>query len=448
MANLNDLLLEAVRNRKSKSEFNYGILTADRYVKTLQECVGNEACYKFACKGNVSFDDAMKKASKTLTYNNPDMVLEDIYDKAKQLQDKDGIGLELPKSTLMVFRHTLTTSRKDRDGDIIRTEGVTVDPNMLLLWQHVHTLPIGKMLGVAEHTKDSLSLISAIVDINELSHDAAVMIENKMGRFSHGFSADEFEKMEGEEDNPFGGFDITKASIMEESLVSIPANTDAEIEDVLLSLVEGGKLTSALMKGVGTFIREKRPATSSIKYKQKLGEFEETIETSNAADFEKIYKETRPDENEPRSGSDETKGIGTESTDDTSKETNGNKETKNVPKTEEVKSLLGFTSSDRGHAHPVFLDDHGDGETAVVDGHSHQVEEFAVGSEGDHIHTISQGSLIFSGYEGIEAKDAMAIFIQKSTSDERKKMSDILKALEDSAKQSVRTEEYKALVGS
>ncbi len=373
------------------------------------------------------------------------MVLEEKISVGSTIKDKDNNTLDIPKNTLMIFRHVLTTSNKDRDGDILRTDGATVDPSMLLLWQHVHTLPIGKMLGIAEHTKDKLSLFSAIVDINELSHDAAVMVENKMGRFSHGFSADEFEKLEGEEDNLFGGFDIKKFSIREESLVSIPANADAETEEIILSMVEGGKLTSSVMKEVGTSIRERRPVSSSVKYKKVIGDSEETIETANAADFKTVFGEIT-NEDKPRSGSSETETSGKRHSSNTSKETNGDKETKTISENKEVKSLLGFTSSDRGHRHPVFLDDNGDGETAVVDGHSHQIHEFEVGSEGDHIHTLSRGTLIFSDFDGIDAKQSMVIFLTKSTQEERQKMVDTIEAIKSIEKQSARTEEFKVLI--
>lgn len=274
----NEKLLAAIKARTNpQTPFGRGILTADRYVKTIRECVGVDACYRYAAKSNVSFQDVMDKAAKTLVYSNDDMEVEnkvaDIgngfpFNKACQgaitywtNKQVDGEEIEVPKNTLMMFRHILTTPRKDRDGDILRTEGATVDPKMPLLWQHVHTLPIGKMIAIAEHTNQKLSLISVIVDMNELSHDAAVMIDSGMGRFSHGFRALEFDELkedEGEVTSP-GGFDIKKFEIMEASLVSVPSNTDAETEEVLLGLGEGGKLTSPLMKEVCKGIRERRP---------------------------------------------------------------------------------------------------------------------------------------------------------------------------------------------
>lgn len=266
--NPHEQLLQAIAARQQKSAtFNTGILTADRYVRTVLECVGSDACYKFAATRVASFEDVLRKSAKTLTYNAPDEDLLDLYgkpdewkgDKLFTYKDKDGDELELPKNTLMVFKHTLTTPRKDRDGDVMRTQGAKPDPKMLLLWQHVHTLPIGKMLQVIEHNSKKLAMVSVIVDMNDLCHDAAVMIDNKMGRFSHGFRALEFEEIkEG------GGFDVKLFEIMEESLVSVPSNVDAEVEEIILSLTEGGKLTSPMMKEVGKSVRIRRDKRVSV----------------------------------------------------------------------------------------------------------------------------------------------------------------------------------------
>lgn len=266
MIDTHDQLVKEIRARQQKqTSFNYGISTADAYVRTIYECVGSDLCYRYAAKGNTSFEDVMRKAAKTLTYSNPDMLVEE---KATDIYAEGGLpdGIELPKNTLMVFRHVLTTPRKDRDGDILRTQGAEVDPKMLLLWQHVHTLPIGKYLGTHSQNSKKLVVYSAIVDMNDLAHDSAVMIENDMGRFSHGFRAIAFDNLKEEgsgRTSGKGGFDVKQFEVMEESLVSVPSNADAEVEDVIMSLVESKKLTSPLMKGVGRQIREKSMAKST-----------------------------------------------------------------------------------------------------------------------------------------------------------------------------------------
>jgi hypothetical protein len=273
---VNEELLKAIRDRsEKKTEFNYGILTADRFVKSVLECVGSDICYRYAATKANSFDDILKKATKQLVYSNADMVLEDVYGTNFKRVDKDGDELELPKNTLMVFRHVLTTDRKDRDGDIMRTNGAIVDPKMLLLWQHIPTLPIGKHLGIAEHTDKLLSTYTAIIDMNELCHDAAVMVDNKMARFSHGFRALQFSKLKAEEKemevlDDLYGFDVSKYEILEKSMVSIPSNIDAEVEEVMMSLVSGGKLTSHIMKSYGDQIKEHRPKRVPVSLDLKV----------------------------------------------------------------------------------------------------------------------------------------------------------------------------------
>ncbi len=321
--NANDSLLQAVRTRNQKeAAFHYGILTADRYVHTLKEVAGLPACYRWAPKGTTSFHDVMMKAAQTLVYSHPDMIIgEKRRDQYSELSGK----VELPKNTLMVFKHVLTTSKKDRDGDILRTEGMTVDPKMLLLWQHVHTMPIGKMLKEVEHNTKRLSLISCIIDINEICHDAAVMVDNDMGRFSHGFTAFEFDKVKGPDGDEVGGFDVKRGEIMEESLVSVPANTDAETQEVLLSLIEGGKLTSPIMKDVGRGLRDMRAIRVPVKLDLKVSVNGQEVQSENESGNGKAAGTS--DKGQP--GTSE-KADGTD---------DGNKETKAASDTE-VKALI------------------------------------------------------------------------------------------------------------
>lgn len=278
-----DQLLKAIRARKQKaSPFAYGILTADRYVKTLEDYIGPDACNRMASKGRHSYHDLLHKAARTLVYSNEDMTFDAVAGNG------DMKGIETPKNVLMTFRHVLTSSRKDRDGDTLHADGAECDPKMLLLWQHVHTMPIGKMLKVLDQNPNRLQVVSCIVDMNELCHDAAVMVDNGMGRFSHGFRALEFTESKAGKEGRETGFDVTKFEIMEESLVSVPANVDAQTEEVLLSLVEGGKLTSPLMKRVGLGIREHRNVQVPgvrIKYRERLGDYSKELVCNSLSDL-------------------------------------------------------------------------------------------------------------------------------------------------------------------
>jgi len=260
-------LLQDVRFRQKDNPFGYGIQTADRFTKNIEDCCGSKMCYRFGSTRSDSWTDVMRKAAKTLTYHNQEMIREDALDLSASLKTfKSALGseIELPKNTLLVFKHVITTPTKDRDGDILRTEGAKPDPNMCGLFNHAHTLPIGKHLAVAEHTARKLSSISAIVDVNDLAHDSVVMIENKMGRFSHGFRAIDFVKNKQESGGKAAvGFDIKSFEIMEWSLVTVPSNVDAQTEEILLDLVSKGQLKSPIVKTMGRKIKEKRPAFSA-----------------------------------------------------------------------------------------------------------------------------------------------------------------------------------------
>jgi hypothetical protein len=282
-----DQLLRSIQQRSQKqTEFAYGILTADKYVATLGEYVGPEGCRRITGNSRTGFHDLLRKASNTLVYSNPEMLMEQITGDKRMAGFK--LKMELPKNTLMSFRHVLTSSMEDRDGDTLHSDGATIDPKMLLLWQHVHTQPIGKYLVTIDQSTKRLVVESCIVDVNKLCHDAAVMVDNDMGRFSHGFRALEFTETKARDPGRQHGFDVTKFEIMEESLVSVPANIDARTEEVILSLVEGHKLTSPLMKCVGRGIRDRRNVSVpgiSIKYRETKGDETKELECHSLSDL-------------------------------------------------------------------------------------------------------------------------------------------------------------------
>ena len=189
-----DQLLKAVRERKGRGQkFGHGIWPADRYVQTLAECVGVGICQTyFGGLKAQAFSQTIKEAAEKLTFAGEQLVLDEKLATGER-EMKSILGdMDLPAHSMLAFTHTLTTPREDRDGDILETSGAEVDSKMPLLWQHIHTLPIGKMLKVVEKTAERLRLASVLLDINELTSDAAKLIEAKALRFSHGFRALDF----------------------------------------------------------------------------------------------------------------------------------------------------------------------------------------------------------------------------------------------------------------
>jgi len=493
---MNEELLKAIKSRLEKrSAFNYGILTADRYVKTVQECVGLPMCYRYASKGNTSFDDVMQKAAKTLVYSNEDMIVDQIgYSKSVEgskrtaLVDTKDVDIEPPRNTLMMFRNVLTTPRIDRDGDILRTEGAEIDKSMPLLWQHIPTLPIGKLVQVHEHTPERLSVVSAIIDINPLAHDAAVMVDSGMGRFSHGFRAIEYEPLEAGDDDDKTivlGFDVKRFEIMEESLVSIPSNIDAQEEEILLAMVEGGKLTSPVMKEYGRTIRTRMPSTVSF--------------TGTIDDFDKIFKgstTTNLDAQNANTTTDKSKqgkdGKGCSCTSEKEDDKSDTKDTKtNDAKEQEVKRPAILTGSWEWSEKALrqkataFLAAHGHdlshrfvwlagtfSDRAVICSESFEFDApdeflyFEASWEMDEgmpawmgipqevtIETtveIRERSPIFDQKNPpeVDVEKAMAICLASTSKEQRSRMKDALLVFEEVDRQSKRTEELRALLSA
>lgn len=286
-------LVKAVREREPNSSHGYGITTADHYVKSMAEAVGLDMAYRVAANRRTSFDDVLQKAARTLVYANRQMVLEKATSNASEFKGMiKGApeGIEVPKNALIVFRHKLSTSAEDRDEDIVHPEGMKLDPKMLLLWQHIHTMPLGPYMYTVSQDDKSVRVVSAIVDMNATTHDAAVMVDNKMARFSHGFKATEFAKRVNQKGEETGGFEIFGSEVMEESLVSVPSNVGADTEDVLIGLVDKQKLTSPMMKEWAKSLKEKQPTKSpgiSIQYREQLGDYARELSCGSFADLQK-----------------------------------------------------------------------------------------------------------------------------------------------------------------
>ncbi len=134
---------------------------------------------------------------------------------------------ELPPHTIALFPAVITSTRQDRDGDILETEGAELDPKAPLLYQHMPFENIGRLLKQGERTSKRLTGEFSLCG-TPLGEDCAMLAEHGALRISHGFTADEFEPLD-EQEYEIPGFRVLKFQILEVSLVSIPSNPDAEI---------------------------------------------------------------------------------------------------------------------------------------------------------------------------------------------------------------------------
>ena len=242
MSKLNEAqkrLLAEVKKRQaahfSFSEFGKGLSTGGQYVKGWTELL---AGMKSSYLEGIDISEAVKRADNMFTWcdgvqpDQQEKAGDDFYDSGASLAKfKLPNEVQVPKNSLMVFRNVITTNDEDRDGDVLHTAGAKIDEPMPLLWQHMSSLPIGKMLTVDRHNEKMLRVFSVLLDMNDLTEDTAKLIEAGVLRISHGFIPLKFKERESESKNvPWSGFDITEFEVMEESTVSVPSNRSAVID--------------------------------------------------------------------------------------------------------------------------------------------------------------------------------------------------------------------------
>ena len=278
-----DELLKLLKERKSGG----AIQTADAYLKTLAPCAAGEACattfFEFGTLDQ--WKTALKESESKLVYRNLDCIVESglVADR----EDESGVsrfggskgwnGKTLSEKSIMDFECVITSTRKDRDNDILEASGAEVDPKMPLLWQHMPMMPIGKLVEVTNRNSKRIKGHFAIAD-TPLGRDAAQLTEFGALRISHGFKPLKFERLEKGDEEMYAGFHILKFVIMETSVVSVPSN-----EDAVITLHSAGKLHHPAVKSwadelwssmpksvVGGFDRTKSVETKTTGGKQDI----------------------------------------------------------------------------------------------------------------------------------------------------------------------------------
>lgn len=205
-------ILDALGGRISR----FGIRSAADYINGFAGCLNGGACpASLLGVPQKAWRQMMKDAKDRLAYSDQQMVV-------KEFSESD-----IPDGGILAFDNILITTRKDRDGDILESSGAKVDPKMPLLWQHLAIHPIGKLLSETGRSKSLIKTRGVIAD-TELGRDAAVLVKLGALRISHGFQPVRFEAIYDGKDRQTG-WHVKELEIYEFSLVSVPANADAEI---------------------------------------------------------------------------------------------------------------------------------------------------------------------------------------------------------------------------
>lgn len=266
-------LIKSIKSRKNAQPFGYGIGFASNYLEALRPCLADADCFKRMMSGVTpdQWDAACKKAATQLVFalENPfgeeqkSSIASGVKEMNSIIAQISGEAPELPKHCALVFKNIVTTNDEDRDRDILLPDGAVVDKSMPLLWQHLQPSPIGKLLGTIEQNARFLKVCSCICDVSELAHDSIKMVEAGILRISHGFKPKEFSQlpMKSGDQTP-AGFLVSKYEIVEESLVSVPANSGAVIE-AWATMISRKTLKSDIVKSLGERIYEKRDTANS-----------------------------------------------------------------------------------------------------------------------------------------------------------------------------------------
>lgn len=263
-----DHILKTIAER----DFNaprWGIGTAKQYLGDIQPCLSGGGICPSKVFGTASADAWKKElaaADSRLTYCDAGMA------DGEYLQKSIRDGSDITSGAILEYDAVLSTTRKDRDSDILESGGLDIDTKMSLLWQHIQVSPVGKHVSVLKQTDDLVICRFAIAD-TELGRDAATLTRFGALRKSHGFKPTEFEPVEivksADGKDIVRGWHVKRASVLEGSLVSIPANVDGNILRVYEKEFDGvctafsrGELRHDLAKSWAKGIYDQRPAQS------------------------------------------------------------------------------------------------------------------------------------------------------------------------------------------
>jgi hypothetical protein len=256
-------LLELIRKRGPVAE---GIGLASHYAAGLAPCLADGACQVdfFRIASPKEWAEMIDKAAKQLVYSDADLVLTDgvRVAGAGPVMQTGAKKLASPRpGACMSFECVVTTTKEDRDKDVLETEGADLDPRAPLLWQHIPMLPIGTVDAETDRSSKRMKAAASIID-NAQGNDAAQLVEFGALRISHGFIPLEFEprdkKPKKDDDggmDPFPGWHVKKFKILEVSLVSIPSN-----EDAVITALSRAKLAHPLIKAWAQHLLAKLPS--------------------------------------------------------------------------------------------------------------------------------------------------------------------------------------------
>jgi hypothetical protein len=238
-------LWNAVRSRSASGQGR--LATRNDFVKSfvelcggISEVAGMSGLKADAIKNSLEKDDGVFIADGKIAEYTKDIGADDAT--------TEGLPFVARYNTIM------TTSDRDREGDILRSDGAQVDPNMPALWQHCSFMPIGRIIRTVSQDANQVTIRNGLANVGMIGDVMALMEVNAL-RTSHGFRAIEYCELKDDNGNYLGGYDFKKYGVMESSLVSVPANAGA-----VITAWEKQKFTHPIVKAYGQgLFRSRQP---------------------------------------------------------------------------------------------------------------------------------------------------------------------------------------------
>lgn len=314
-----DQLLRGLKHAKRKRLKHPRIGTVSGFLRRMADICGvDEIAAAFKLDVN-KINTAIKRTAGQFSYFDEDHASPvfvksrngkgEVVTTGKAPKDDEDADKGLGDGILLEFDCVITTGRRDRDGDVLDPKGAMVDPKMPLLWQHMPYSPIGKMVKLLEQSEEKVTGRFQIVD-TPLGREAAVLVKTGCLRISHGFAPVEYHPLKDENGKDMGGWNISKYAMMEASVVSIPSNVDAEIDQV------NGKSVHPLVKA---FYKGLQDAAKRKSYSLAFGPTPALLPKSaggKGKDEDEEEKRKKEDEDEDRDEKDDDEEEREEKDDD------------------------------------------------------------------------------------------------------------------------------------
>lgn len=236
---------------KSRSEHGgFGVVPRSTAVRNFISLCGgvSEVAGMLGVKA-AQVDDSIKKNDGVFVIDSGEAT-----DFSKELSKDDAAGTGGTETLPFVARYNtiMTTSERDREGDVLKSAGAKIDDSMPVLWQHMPYMPIGRFIRTLRQDEKLIEIRNGLANVSMID-DVLRLMEVKALRTSHGFRPIKYDELRDAQGNYLGGYEFEEFSVLESSLVSVPANAGA-----IITQYQNEKLTHPLVKALGRGLFENR----------------------------------------------------------------------------------------------------------------------------------------------------------------------------------------------